>query len=379
MGNCVSTCTCIQHLIFGRFLNQPFILLHTDCLYIASLCVHDIVFPLQETLHGPDVEFSDDSSSSHKLCLASKKGYLKAVKYLTEENRLNPLQEDKDGKNAIYYAAKGGQLAVLKYFIKDQGHNPGSASSTRRLAGWTPLHVAARYNHLELVRYLVAEEKVDPMCQTDNGDTPLHKACYSDNNMDVVIYLVNAMSQHLPLKDVVRCQGKDGKTPLHTAALYGQLKLVKYFISEFNCDPNIVSTGEHRRPTGGGGRIALHATVQGGHLHVAKFLIEDHHCDPSHCDYDKVSPLHMAAQLGHLAVVQYLTLKQHCDPLCTDVRNDTPLHYAANHGHLEVVRFMIETLRCPPDIRGYRNETSLDKARRYGHHHVFKYLESIMS
>jgi ankyrin repeat protein len=318
-----------------------------------------------------------DSSSAHELRRASQKGDLKAVKYLTEEKRLNPLQEDEDGRNAIYCAAKGGQLAVLKYFIEDQGHNPASAGSGSR-AGWTPLHVAALYDHLELVRYLIAEQQVDPMCQTERGDTPLHQACRDDNNMDVIVYLVNAMSQHLPLKDVVSCRGKDGHAPLHTAALYGQLKIIKYFITELNCDPSIVITGEHHgRTTKCGGRITLHGAAQRGHLHVVKFLVEDQHCDPSHCDYEKVTPLHKAAQHGHLAVVQYLTLEQHCDPLCTNIWNNTPLHAAAIRGHLEVVRFMIETLHCPPDVRGQHNMTPLEQARSQGHHHFVKYLESL--
>ena len=319
-----------------------------------------------------------DFSSAHELRLASQKGDLKAVKYLTEEKRLNPLQEDKQGINSIHHSALGGQLTVLKYFIEDQGHNPASAGSSGRLAGWTPLHVAARFNHLELVRYLVAEQQVDPMCQAEDGDTPLHRACHDDSNMNVVVYLVNAMSQHLPLKDVVSCRGKDGDTPLHDAALYGQLKIIKYFISELKCDPNIVSTGEHHgRRTKCGGRIALHHAVVRGHLHVVKFLVEDQHCDPSHCDYEKVTPLHLATGRGHLAVVQYLTLEQHCDPLCTDIRNDTPLHNAALDGRLEVVRFMVETLHCPHDVRGQHNMTPLEQAHRCGHHHVVKYLESL--
>ena len=83
-------------------------------------------------------------SSGYELHQASERGDLKAVKFLTEEKLLNPLQEDKDGRNAIYYAAMGGQLGVLKYFIEERGHNPASQCSTGRLAGWTPLHVAAR-------------------------------------------------------------------------------------------------------------------------------------------------------------------------------------------------------------------------------------------
>ena len=316
-------------------------------------------------------------SNGSELCLASYRGDLETVKFLTKEKQLNPLHEDTGGRNAIYHAAKGGQLGVLKYFIEKRGHNPASQCSTGRVAGWTPLHVAAQFNHLELVQYLVAEQQVDPMCQANDGSTPLHKACHRDN-IDVVIYLAKAMSKYLSLKDVAGCRGRDGQTPLHSAALFGQLKVVKYFITELNCDPNIVQTGElHGRPTKGGGRIALHDAAQKGHLHVVKFLIEDQHCDPSHCDYVKVTPLHMAAQSGHLAVVQYLTLEQHCDPLCTSNKNNTPLHLAANCGHLQVVKFLIETLHCPPDIRGWRNMTPLEQTRIYGYHHVVKYLESV--
>ena len=67
------------------------------------------------------------------------------------------------------------------------------------------------------------------MCQTSDSNIPLYKACHGDN-IDVVIYLVNAMNKYLPLKDVVSCRGKDGQTPLHSAALEGQLKIVKYLM-----------------------------------------------------------------------------------------------------------------------------------------------------
>ena len=84
-----------------------------------------------------------DESSGHELHLVSQKGDLEEVKRLTEEKELNPLQKDKDGMNALHYAARGGQLCVLKYFIEEQGHNPASQSSVGGLAEWTPLHFAA--------------------------------------------------------------------------------------------------------------------------------------------------------------------------------------------------------------------------------------------
>ena len=85
---------------------------------------------------------------------------------------------------------------------------------------------------------------MDPMCQTKDGSTPLHKACH-DSDIGVIEYLVNAMCKYLPLEDVVRCKGKDGRAPLHSAALFGHLEVVKFFITKLNCDP--LTTTDLRR------------------------------------------------------------------------------------------------------------------------------------
>ena len=105
------------------------------------------------------------------------------------------------------------------------------------------------------------------------------------------------MIEYLLLEDVISCRSGNGRTPLHTAALKGQLKIVQYVITDLNCNPNIMVTVEHHRwISKGGGRIPLHSAARGGHLHIVKYLIEDQHCDPSHLDNEKVTPLHTAAQ-----------------------------------------------------------------------------------
>ena len=162
--------------------------------------------------------------------------------------------------------------------------------------------------------------------------------CIRDS-IDTVHYLVNEMSKYLPLKDVVTFRGIQGQAPVHIAALYGHLEIVKFFVTELNCDPNIMITSNVP------GRILLHNAAQGGHLHIVKFLIEVQNCNPLHLDKNKVTPLHLAAGKGHLDVVKYLTLEQHCDPLCTDKDKNTPLHYAVRDaGCLEAVSYTHLTL-----------------------------------
>ena len=302
-------------------------------------------------------------SKKNELHQASHRGDLEEVKRLVEEKKLNSLEKrGKNGHNALHCTAAGGHLGVMKYFI-ERGYNPASEDSDGR----TCLSYAALNNHYDLVQYLVDEQKMDPMCQSKRGYTPLHDACIGGST-SIVTYLINAMSKYLPIEDVLRCKDEQGWSPLHLAAYFGKLENVKLLITMFNSDP--LMTNDY-------GRITLHVAAQEGYLHIVKFFVEQIKCNPSHMDKDKVSPLHIATGKGHLDIVKYLTLEQRCDSLCTDKYNDTPLHIAARDGQLEVVKFFIETLHCPPDIRGRYNITPLEMAHIRGRHQVVEYLKSI--
>ena len=304
-----------------------------------------------------------DGSNTYVLFKAAQKGDTEEVKELIENKSLNPLQEDEHGQNTLHLAARGGHIGVMKYLSEEWGHNSASQSFTGRTAGSTPLHHAAVCNQLEMVKYLVDEQLVDPLCQAEDGSAPLHLACVG-GNIAVVAYLVKEMSKYLPLKDIVNCKNNEGAAPIHTAALCGHLEVVEYFTTEINCDPNVIVTGDcSNRSIKCGGRIALHHAAQKGHLNMVKFLVEQQKCNPTHMDDNKVTPLHMAAQAGHLDTVRYLAIEQHCDFSCANCSNDTPLHHAARCGHLQVVKFFVDTLHCPTNIKGQRNKTPLEQAR----------------
>ena len=77
----------------------------------------------------------------------------------------NPLDLDKYGRNVIHYAAKGGQIETLKYFIEEKGYDPISQGRD----GWTTLHIAAQFNQLEVVEYLIFEHMANVSCRTKSG------------------------------------------------------------------------------------------------------------------------------------------------------------------------------------------------------------------
>ena len=194
-------------------------------------------------------------------------------------------------------------------------------------------------------------------------------------------------------------RGIDNNTPLHIAALNGQLETFQYFLEEMKCHPNIA--GFH-------GRIPLHDACQNGHLNVIKYLTEVHNCDALARDVDNITPLHIAAfngqletvqyfleelkcdpnitdingriplhdacQNGHLNVIKYLREVHNCDALARDVDNNTPLHIAARNGQLETVQYFLEELKCNPNITDIHGRIPLHDACHNGHLNVIKYL-----
>ena len=59
-------------------------------------------------------------------------------------------------------------------------------------------------------------------------------------------------------------------TPLHVAAVNGQIEIVRYFISTKSCDPR-VKTSENTTP--------LDFAAGNGHEVTAKYLLDSYHCD----------------------------------------------------------------------------------------------------
>lgn len=80
----------------------------------------------------------------------------------------------------------------------------------------TPLHIAVKYDNLELVK-LLFEDCIDTEAQSSRGATPLHNACRV-GFPGIVKYLVDPP---LPLEGCkLDARQKEGDTPLHSAIRY---------------------------------------------------------------------------------------------------------------------------------------------------------------
>ena len=79
------------------------------------------------------------------------------------------------------------------------------------------------------VQYLITEQGCDPMCRGFGGRAPLHCA-YDRGHLDVVKYLIDDQKVDPSCRD---------EAPLHIACVTGQLSVVRVLVEDYLCDPGL--------------------------------------------------------------------------------------------------------------------------------------------
>lgn len=95
--------------------------------------------------------------------------------------------------------------------------------------GRSPLHEAAAYNTVEVVRLLVVGQKLDINAPDENGDTPLHYAAECNDDPKVATLLLDHGAE-------VNAKNEQGETPLHKAAESSEEPLVIRVLLEHGAD-----------------------------------------------------------------------------------------------------------------------------------------------
>ncbi len=92
----------------------------------------------------------------------------------------------------IWIAASDGELSVVQQYI-----NSGNfTSNSKDPNGYTPIHAASSYGHLELLRFLISNGG-DINIQDNDGETPLHYA----EDVDTVKALIEEFKADYTIKN----------------------------------------------------------------------------------------------------------------------------------------------------------------------------------
>ncbi len=263
-----------------------------------------------------DINYSTNSRGWTLLHLGAKEGNDVIVKSLLGKGANVNITGGRVGRvTPLHLAVRNGHLNVVKVLIDALAD---VNRKTRR--NYTSLHLAAQNGHLDVVEFLI-DKNSDVSAKTQEGYTPLHLAA-QNGHLDVVKYLISEKGAEIDLR------GHFQLTPLHLAAQNGSLSVVKVLLAmakEPDCSPVT------RR-----GHTPLHLAAACGNKTVVELLLSKGKAKIDLQSHIGFTPLHLAARNGHLNVVKVLidkNAKTTCD--------DTALHLAAQNGHLNVVEFLI--------------------------------------
>src|SRR5688572_24084179 len=269
------------------------------------------------------MKFSKDSRVK-KLLDAAEKGDVAAVKRLIEQGA-DPDAIDEDRmENALGIAIIYRQADVVRALAGAKADFNG---------GWphTPLTIAVRTKHLELIRALIeGGAKVNQ--PNSSGETPLLVAV-QNADVETVAQLVRLGADPNLVPKKKKYDTITNYSPLEYAAMEGNKKMMAALASA----PGVK---QDKRL----GALMLNGAALAGDLAEVKRLIEQDRVDVNARDARDATPLMNAALGGRTKVVRYL-LDHGADVNRTGGKKsdgNSPLIEAATAGKVEIVRMLVE-------------------------------------
>ncbi|KAK8648039.1 hypothetical protein V6N13_128801 [Hibiscus sabdariffa] len=202
--------------------------------------------------------------------------------------------------------------------------------------GQTPLHVAARYGHSVVVKFLIQlQEKTaraDPEQQETAEDAVRRMLRNTDLESNTPLHIAARYGHREVVQELLEFEDPDfpysintkQESPLYIAARRGDGPLLDIILEKLK---SVTHGGPH-------GRTALHAAAMAGDAEATRIILEKRRSLTKERDEDGHTPLHYAAHLGHSSVVELLLKWDVSAAYATDKKWEmTPLLMAARQGH----------------------------------------------
>ncbi|GFQ79999.1 hypothetical protein TNCT_188471 [Trichonephila clavata] len=253
-------------------------------------------------------------TASSLLGIAASKGFLEIVRYLVSEKKADMHFRNSAGKKPIQVAAEFGYGNVVEYFFKLDSS----------LKEKTVLHLAVSKGHLELTKYLIAQN-VDVNAANDAGLTSVHLAVINGHK-NILQILLDAGAYY-------DSRDKLNRKPVQLACNYSIEKALKatekLFTCKFPIDVELcIEDGAFVNAKRSSGMTPLHFAAWKGFEWMVNYLI-DNSANPNIVGKGGSNPLHYASKFSHLGAVKTL-LENAAIYNGLDYSGKTPFDYASN-------------------------------------------------
>jgi len=197
-----------------KFLNVKSILKMSESCLVKNLghtsfneCVSEAISKPKQ-LYELYQRYGNEFEGNTALICASEHGHINDVLLFVNLHRFHKYIEMK--------GVKEGNM-TLKEMVNQVGKNSGGW-------GWTPLVEAARYEHFDVVKYLIEQGEADPnITSSSYGYNALHVAA---RNNRTTTELIQFLLTHMPLNSINK-KNLAGFTPLDWAYRINHIQFAK--------------------------------------------------------------------------------------------------------------------------------------------------------
>jgi ankyrin repeat protein len=188
-------------------------------------------------------------------------------------------------------ACKDGNVNLVRKLLKTANIDVNKGDVTRNPLknGWTPFKIACQKGHIEIVKLLMQDKRVDINNESGNGWTPLQEACFG-----------------------------------------GHVEIVKLLLE----DKRIVINNEKADN-------ALNAALLKGNVKIIKLLLEDGRIDVNNADIHGWTPFCKACSEGNIEIVRLLIKHKNIDVNKPILSGETAFNIACQNGYIEIVKLLM--------------------------------------
>ena len=276
--------------------------------------------------------------------------------HLDTENETGFFSFEDSYDTGMHFSAMEGNLDDIEFYLNHLNYekNPRTKIEGADM-GCTPMHISAKYGHLEAVQMI--KNSIDVTNPADDkGNTVLHYAA-ENGHLEVVQELMEDLEEKNPA-----AFNEESLTPMHLAAANGHLSVVQ----EIKKESGLMN------PSNAKGWSVLHSAASHGQLAIVEEICMD--LDEKNPMGDLMTPLHQASKDGHLETIQFFH-KILSDISVADSNRMNSLHHAAKEGHILLVDFLIDFI--PIGTKDKNCKTAKDLAAFNDHEDVVTYLQDL--